>query len=93
MATLDQLGAAPEVARVTALGRAMQATPVDTHGLTPRELEVLQLVAAGKTNKETAAALFVSNRTVDRHLNSIFNKLDVSTRTAAAAYAHDHKLI
>lgn len=93
MAMLEQLGAAPEVARVKVLGRAMQATPVDTHGLTPRELEVLQLVAAGKTNKETAAELFVSNRTVDRHLNNIFNKLDVSTRTAAAAYAHDHKLI
>lgn len=93
VAMLEQLGAAPEVARVKALGRGMQSTPVDTHGLTPRELEVLQLVAAGKTNKEIAAELFVSNKTVDRHLNNIFNKLDVSTRTAAAAYAYEHKLI
>ncbi len=93
IAMLEQLGAAPEVARVKALGRTMRSMPADSHRLTPRELEVLQLVAQGKTNKEAAAELFVSNRTVERHLNNIFNKLNVSTRTAAAAYAHEHKLI
>jgi DNA-binding CsgD family transcriptional regulator len=93
MSMLAKLSAAPELARVRALGRGAPSTPADHHGLTPRELEILQLVAAGKTNKVIAAELFVSDKTVERHLSNIFNKLDVSTRTAAAAYAYAHKLI
>jgi DNA-binding NarL/FixJ family response regulator len=61
--------------------------------LTPRELQVLRLVAAGKTNKAIAAELFLSGRTVDRHVSNIFNKLDVPSRTAATAYAYQHKLV
>lgn len=56
-------------------------------GLTPREAEVLGWVARGKTNSEIAAVLFVSPLTVRKHLEHIFEKLDVRTRTAAAAYA------
>lgn len=61
-------------------------------GLTAREAEVLRLVAAGKSNPEIAAALFLSTKTVARHLSNIFTKLDVPSRTAAAAYAFDHGL-
>ena len=63
------------------------------HGLTPRELQVLRLVASGKTNKAIAAELFLSEKTVDRHVSNIFNKLDVRSRAAATAYAYEHKLI
>jgi ATP/maltotriose-dependent transcriptional regulator MalT len=63
------------------------------HGLTGRELEVLRLVAAGESNKAIAARLVLSERTVDRHLSNIFAKLHVSSRTAAAAYAFEHRLV
>lgn len=62
-------------------------------GLTGRELEVLGLVASGATNKAIASELFVSERTVDRHVSNIFSKLAVTTRTAAATYAHEHGLL
>ena len=62
------------------------------HGLTPRELEVLQLVAAGHSNREIGAALVISEHTVARHLQNIFAKLGVSSRTAASAYAFVHDL-
>jgi len=61
-------------------------------GLTAREAEVLRLVATGRSNPEIAATLFLSEKTVARHLSNIFTKLDVSSRTAAAAYAFDHGL-
>jgi DNA-binding NarL/FixJ family response regulator len=82
-----ELGAVPDVARVDSL------TPKTTHrvmhGLTARELQVLRLVAAGKSNREIASALVVSERTIARHLQNIFAKLRVSSRTAAAAFEHD----
>jgi len=56
-------------------------------GLTERELEVLQLVASGKTNKEIGQALYISDRTVQAHLSNIFSKLGVVSRTEAAMYA------
>lgn len=69
------------------------ATPPDAHhGLTARELEVLRLVAQGHTNRDIAAALFITVDTVKRHLTHILGKLDLSSRTAAAAYAHRHHL-
>jgi DNA-binding CsgD family transcriptional regulator len=61
--------------------------------LTARELQVLALVAAGKTNKRIARELGLSDRTVDRHVSNIFTKLDVSSRAAATAYAYENKLI
>jgi ATP/maltotriose-dependent transcriptional regulator MalT len=86
----ERLAAAPDLARVDALeGR----TPAGDHGLSTRELEVLRLVAAGKTNREIAAALVVSEHTVARHLQNIFGKLGVSSRTAATAFAFQHELV
>ena len=83
------LSAAPDAARVDALlGRAR-----DTHGLTPRELEVLRLVAAGDTNKAIAARLVLSERTVDRHVSNILAKLELPSRSAATAWAYEHHLV
>jgi len=62
-------------------------------GLTGRELDVLRLVAVGNSNAEIAHQLVLSDKTVARHLTNIFAKLDVPSRTAAAAYARDHDLI
>jgi DNA-binding CsgD family transcriptional regulator/tetratricopeptide (TPR) repeat protein len=85
----QELGAAPDVAFVDAL----EGTPSDAHGLSARELEVLRLVASGKSNKEIAAALVISEHTVARHVQNIFNKLGVPSRTAAGAYAFEHDLV
>lgn len=87
----DELGAAPDAARVDALRAGKPARTAD--GLTPREREVLALVAAGKTNKTIARELGLSDKTVDRHVSNIFTKLDVPSRAAATAYAYEHKLI
>ena len=65
----------------------------ESHGLSPRELQVLRLVAGGETNKAIAAALVLSERTVERHVSNIFAKLAVSTRAAATAYAYEHGLV
>ena len=54
---------------------------------------MLRLVAAGDTNKAIAAELFLSERTVERHLSNIFTKLDLSTRAAATAWAYEHGLV
>ncbi len=62
-------------------------------GLTDREVEVLRLVAAGHGNARIAAELVLSERTVARHLSNIFTKLDVGSRTAAAAFAFEHGLV
>jgi DNA-binding NarL/FixJ family response regulator len=61
--------------------------------LTGREVEVLRLVATGKSNAQIATALVLSERTVARHLSNIFTKIDVPSRTAAAAYAYEHGLV
>jgi ATP/maltotriose-dependent transcriptional regulator MalT len=90
-ATFDELGAALDVAWVDSL--AGRAEPADAHGLTPRELEVLRLVATGKSNREIAAALVISKHTVARHVQNIFTKLGVPSRTAAGAFAFEHHLL
>ena len=54
---------------------------------------MLRRLAAGATNKAIAAELVLSVRTVDRHVSNIFVKLGVSSRTAAAAYAHEHRIV
>jgi DNA-binding CsgD family transcriptional regulator len=89
-AVFEQLGAAPDLNRIHSLIRG--APSGRPHGLTARELQVLRLVAAGKTNKAIAAELFLSEKTVDRHVSNILTKLDVPSRAAATAYAYEHKL-
>jgi DNA-binding NarL/FixJ family response regulator len=65
----------------------------DLLGLTAREIDVLRLVARGLTDSEVAQALVISPRTVNGHLTSIYSKLGVSSRTAAARLALDHQLL
>lgn len=76
------LGALPDVQRFD--GRALPG------GLTEREADVLALITAGASNRDTAGALVISEKTVSRHLSNIFAKIGVSSRTAAAAWAHEH---
>jgi DNA-binding NarL/FixJ family response regulator len=86
-----RLGATPDLTRLQAL-RA-PARPSTRDILTAREIEVLRLVAAGRTNRLIAAALSLSEKTVDRHLSNIFDKLDVPSRAAATAYAIQNDLL
>jgi DNA-binding CsgD family transcriptional regulator len=89
--TFARLGATSLCRRVEALrARATVDAPGAPGGLTAREADVLGHVAAGLTNKEAAAALMISDRTVARHLANIYVKLGVTTRTAAAAWAIEH---
>jgi DNA-binding CsgD family transcriptional regulator len=83
----ESLGALPDLERLAVRRDDVEGVDARPHGLTARELEVLRLVATGKTNKAIATDLFLSEKTVDRHVSNIFMKLDVSTRTAATAYA------
>jgi DNA-binding CsgD family transcriptional regulator len=87
----EQLGAAPDLARVDSLVR--RAASGEPHGLTGRELQVLRLITAGRTNKAIAAELVLSERTVHRHVSNLFAKLGVSSRAAATAYAYEHRLV
>jgi len=88
-ALFDQIGARLDASQTRGLtGR--RGLPA---GLTEREAEVLRLIAAGSTNKDIAAALFLSEKTVSRHLSNIFTKLGVSSRSAATAFAFEHQLV
>jgi DNA-binding NarL/FixJ family response regulator len=88
-----QLGAAPDLARLDDLASAAPGPPDRPGGLTGREVEVLALVATGRTNRAIAAELSISERTVARHLSNIFTKLGLSSRAAATAYAYEHDLV
>lgn len=81
------LGAGPDLARLDVV---VAGTGARSDGLSAREVEVLRLLAAGKTNRSIADALGISERTVDRHVSNIFTKLDVSSRSAATAYTYEH---
>jgi DNA-binding CsgD family transcriptional regulator/tetratricopeptide (TPR) repeat protein len=85
-----RLGAAPDLTRLHALARPHEGA--DASGLSARQLEVLRLLAAGKTNRTIATELYLSEKTVDRHVSNIFTKLGVASRTAAATYALEHHL-
>ncbi len=86
-----QLGAVPDIVRIASM--ANESLSVGIASLTRRELEVLRLVATGKPNKVIAAELGLSEKTIGRHMSNIFNKLDVSSRSAATAWAYDHRLV
>jgi ATP/maltotriose-dependent transcriptional regulator MalT len=90
-AVFAQLGAAPDLAWIDALSQRVPSE--HPQGLTPRELQVLRLVATGKTNKAIATELCVSTKTIDRHVSNIFTKLHVPSRAAATAYAYEYKLL
>jgi DNA-binding NarL/FixJ family response regulator len=69
------------------------AAPTAAGGLTAREAQVLRLVAAGSSNRAIAAELGISEHTVARHLQNIFAKIGVTSRTAASAFAFEHGLV
>jgi DNA-binding CsgD family transcriptional regulator len=81
------LGAAPDAARLA------EAPGGAAAGLTAREVQVLRLVAAGKTNRTIAADLFLSEKTVARHVSNILGKLGLPSRAAATAYAYEQGLV
>jgi DNA-binding NarL/FixJ family response regulator len=90
--TFQQLGAATDLMRLDELSRTTTAA-TSLGGLTAREIQVLGLVATGKTNRAIAAELVISEKTVARHVSNIFDKIAVSSRAAATAYAYEHKLV
>ena len=90
-AVFEELGARPELTRLDRLRMTAASGPASP--LSPRERDVLSLVASGHTNKAIAARLFVSERTIDRHVSNILAKLDVPSRAAATAWAYQHKLL
>lgn len=87
----EELGAAPDLGRLDGLAR--EAAPEPAGGLTARELQVLRLIATGKTNRAIAGELAISEKTVARHVSNIFTKLGLSSRAAATAYAYQHRIL
>jgi DNA-binding NarL/FixJ family response regulator len=76
---------------VTALPDPLPA-PADSHGLSPREWDVLRLVAEGRSNRDIAEVLSLSERTVENHVRHILDKLGLESRIAAATWAVRHGL-
>jgi DNA-binding CsgD family transcriptional regulator/tetratricopeptide (TPR) repeat protein len=89
--SFEQLGAAHELKMLEALSGSTPAQVAG--GLSPREVEILRLVAKGRSNREIASELVISERTVARHMSNIFNKLEVPSRTAASAFAFENNLV
>jgi DNA-binding CsgD family transcriptional regulator len=87
----ERLGAVPDLARIASPMKS--GTGGQPYRLTPRELQVLRLIATGQTNKVIASHLSLSEKTIERHVTNIFAKLDVASRAAATAFAYQHKLI
>jgi DNA-binding NarL/FixJ family response regulator len=83
---------APETPSATSQAPEGPSASGPPAGLTKREVEVLTLVATGLTNAQVAERLFLSPRTVQRHLNSVYHKIGVSSRTAATRFALEHGL-
>jgi DNA-binding NarL/FixJ family response regulator len=96
-AICEPLRAKPTLARVDALrerlAAAPQSAPSYPAGLSEREVEVLRLVAEGLTDAEVAERLFLSPRTIGSHLRSIYNKIGVGSRAAAARFAEKYHLV
>jgi len=89
LTAFERLGAQPEAATTA---RLLSGSAVAPGGLTARELEVLHLLAAGKTNRDIAVELVISEHTVARHLQNMYAKLGVSSRSGATAFAFEHGL-
>jgi len=88
------LGAGPDLTRMEELSSVPAAAPPSNDDpLTDREVQVLKLVASGKSNRAIADALEISEKTVARHISNIFTKLDLSSRAAATAYAYQHGIV
>jgi DNA-binding CsgD family transcriptional regulator len=87
----ERLGAAPDAARL--VSASLSAPAQEAYRLSARELQVLRLVATGRTNKAIASELVLSEKTIDRHVSNILTKLDVPSRAAATAFAYQHHLI
>ena len=87
----QKLGAAHDFSRTRAISARTIAKGESP--LTAREVEVLKLIASGKTNRGIATALNISEKTVARHVSNIFNKLDLSSRAAATAFAYENQLV
>jgi DNA-binding CsgD family transcriptional regulator len=85
-AVFESLGAGPDLSRLA-------GGPVDRGPLSDRELEVLALVAEGRTSRQVASSLGISQHTVRRHLENTFAKLGVTSRAAAVAYGYEHELL
>jgi len=84
----QRLDAAPDLVRVEDLASVVERRTAG--GLTPREVQVLALLATGKTNRAIAAELVISEKTVATHVSSVFTKLGLSSRSAATVYAYKH---
>jgi ATP/maltotriose-dependent transcriptional regulator MalT len=84
----EQIGARLEARRALASHRNIHPA-----GLTDREVEVLRLIASGRSNPEIADELYLSVKTVSRHVSNIFNKIGVTSRSAATAFAFEHELV
>jgi DNA-binding CsgD family transcriptional regulator/tetratricopeptide (TPR) repeat protein len=89
----ESLGAVPDLSRLERVASITTGSLTPGSGLSPREREVLGLVARGWSNRRIAERLFLSERTVARHVGNILAKLDVSSRSAATAYAYEHGLV
>ncbi|HXJ86852.1 MAG TPA: LuxR C-terminal-related transcriptional regulator [Candidatus Binatia bacterium] len=87
----QRLGAGPDLARLEALLRKNAGSTQSI--LTAREVQVVRLIASGKTNRAIAVKLGISEKTVARHISNIFNKLGISSRSAATAFAYQHELV
>ncbi|MCA5892441.1 LuxR C-terminal-related transcriptional regulator [Isoptericola sp. NEAU-Y5] len=88
-AAFSGLGATRDLARLSAQERRAPAPA----GITPRELEVLAAVSAGRTNRQAAGHLGISERTIERHLANVYVKTGLSSRTGAVSWARDHDLL
>ena len=93
-----ELGASLALTRIDrvrgslAASASEETTPVGSD-LSPREIDVLCLVAAGQSNREIAVDLKISTRTAERHITNIYNKLGISSRAEAIAFAHRHQIV
>ncbi len=91
--TFRELGAVPDLLAIESAAKGAGAMPRRACGLTDREVEVLLLIAGGRSNRAIADQLYISAKTVARHVSNIFTKLGVSSRAAATAKAFEHQLM